>query len=215
MFTTPLGDFGLPPDAAAWGALLLALLCVWTANGKRLLARVPDAHFVAIAAIAAALLSLGYVAHYLRGGPRIVDATSYYLEARGLSEGHVRIPFGFPGGSFRGRFLLADGSGESLAVIFPPGYPALLALGFVAGAPLLVGPCLAAVLVVLTFQLALRLFGRSDVARLAALLSVSSATLFDRLSALVSQHRGNAARTANGGEHPQKRLLRCDRPDRA
>src|SRR5262245_54088670 len=33
--------------------------------------------FLATLAFSAAFLSLGYMAHYLRGGPRIIDATTY------------------------------------------------------------------------------------------------------------------------------------------
>ena len=44
---------------------------------------------------AAFALSAGYLAYYLRGGPRIIDATSYWLQARALAEGHPlhrRVP---------------------------------------------------------------------------------------------------------------------------
>lgn len=101
--------------------------------------------FVLLAAAIAALLSGAYVAFYLRGGPRIIDATSYWLEARALSEGHTAWPVGEPSASFAGRFLVRDAAagGERLAVIFPPGYPAVLSLGFLAGAPMAVGPALA------------------------------------------------------------------------
>ena len=38
-------------------------------------------------------LSYAYVSYYLRGGPRIIDATSYWLEARSLPVAKV-LPSG-------------------------------------------------------------------------------------------------------------------------
>ena len=115
-------------------------------------------------AILAAALSLLYIAFYLRGGPRIIDATSYYLEGRALAEGHLAWPVAEPVASVDGRFLVRDtlGDGERIGVIFPPGYPALLALGFWLGAPLLVGPLLAAAIVLATARVTRRIAARLD-----------------------------------------------------
>lgn len=173
--------FGAPPDAVAWTALVLAA-------GASILATRPPARLLdraalsprlplTLLAIAAFLLSAGYVAHYLRGGPRIIDATSYWLEARALATGGWNFDVPAPGGSFRGRFLVTPPDGTSLGVIFPPGYPAILALGFLAGAPLWVGPLIAALTVVATHRLAHRLFDSKRIALLAALLSVLCAAL--------------------------------------
>jgi hypothetical protein len=180
--TTPLGAFGPPADPVAWVAFVLALLALAGARRaaaiERFLAQ-ERRHAGAIVGLAvlAALLSSGYVAYYLRGGPRIVDATSYYLQARALAEGHFAFPVPTPTASFRGRFLLANADGTSLSTIFPPGYPAVLALGFLAGAPMAVGPVLAALIVVVTARLAKRVTGDDRVALLAALLSAICAAL--------------------------------------
>ena len=74
-------------------------------------------------------------------------------------------------------FLVPAGDGRRLSVIFPPGYPALLAAGFRLGIPLAVGPVIAAALVLATFALCRELFRRNDVALLGALFSTISATL--------------------------------------
>lgn len=174
--------FGAPPDVVAWSALgLSALLLVvvlrWRDRLRARIERVPPRVAVAALACGAALLSAGYVAYYLRGGPRIIDATSYWLEARTLSHGHFTFSVPTPTGAFRGRFLVTPPGSSRLAVIFPPGYPALLALGFVVHAPLAVGPLLAAGIVVATYVLALELTARRDVALVAALLSVLCAAL--------------------------------------
>jgi hypothetical protein len=178
--TSPYLGFGLPPDAVSVAALVAAALLLVarkTPLAERV-QRLDDRLVVGALALVAALLSAGYVACYLRGGPRIIDATSYYLEARALSQGKLAFDVPWPTGSFRGRFLVpASSEGHPLAVLFPPGYPALLALGFLARAPLAVGPLLAAALVWATYFLARELTGRRDVARLAAALSVVCAAL--------------------------------------
>ena len=194
-----LGTWGRPPDDAAKLAAALAvasLLCVLTGRGRSLLGLgptpLPRRLFLWITAFAAALLSVSYVAFYLRGGPRIVDATTYFLQGRALSHGDIAWPVLDPSSSFRGRFLLyREPGGDSglMAGIFPPGYPLLLALGFGMGAPMVVGPALAAALVIATYRLARTIaedaFGGSAssselveaVARSAALLSIVSGAL--------------------------------------
>lgn len=208
--SSPYLGFGLPPDAVS--ATALAVGALWlvldqTSLGARLRA-LDDRLVVSALALVAALLSAGYVAYYLRGGPRIIDATSYFLEARALSQGKLAFDVPLPTGAFRGRFLVPSSvEGTELAVIFPPGYPALLAVGFLIGAPLAIGPLLAAALVGATYWLARELTQRRDVARLAAALSVVCAALryhtADTMShglaailfalALAGSHRGGLA----------------------
>ncbi|MBN1610453.1 MAG: hypothetical protein JW940_27740 [Polyangiaceae bacterium] len=182
-----LREFGAPPDGVAW--VVLAVACValsvavlrpkwWTAlMGTEYVRLSSVGWMVAGLALSAALLSAGYVAYYLRGGPRIIDATSYWLQARALAEGLVGFDSPLPRASVNGRFLVAPAGSQQLAVIFPPGYPAVLALGFVLGHPLLIGPLVAAALVWATYTLGRRASGRLDVAIVAALLSVLCAAL--------------------------------------
>lgn len=190
-----IGSWGRPPDEAAKLAAALcvvALLCALFARGRSLLGLgptpLPRHLFLWITAFFAALLSIAYVALYLRGGPRIIDATTYFLQGRALSHGDFSWPVMEPSGSFRGRFLLyreasgGSAGGEGLmAGIFPPGYPILLALGFGMGAPMVIGPAIAAALVIATYRLARTIAeeapGTSDesaemIARTAALLSL-------------------------------------------
>jgi len=168
---------GAPPDAVAWVALALAVgtWCAWPWAKRWVLAH-PKGVVLSLA-LAAAALSLVYLHVYLRGGPRIIDATSYFLEARLLAQG----AFGFdplvPTSSFRGRFLIGPEQSSSLSVIFPPGYPLILALGFWLGQPLWIGPLLGAGLVLVTYQLGWRLFRQRSVALLAAALSTLCVTL--------------------------------------
>ena len=177
--SSPYTTFGAPPDGVAWAALAAAgaLFCLLHPRTRTLLGvRTPGKWLVPALALSATLLSAGYVAYYLRFGPRIIDATSYFLEARALAHGYLAFPVPAPSGSFRGRFLLANPAHE-LSVIFPPGYPALLALGFLAHAPLAVGPLLAGLLVLCTYALAKQITGREETARVAAALSLLCAAL--------------------------------------
>ncbi len=179
--TIPTFVVGWPSDdvgvaALALGALALGAATLLREPVRKLAERVPERSFVIAAAAAAALLSAGYVAYYLRGGPRIVDATSYFLEARALSHGNLAFDVPDPSASFRGRFLVSTPDGR-LAVLFPPGYAFVLSLGFLAGAPLLIGPLLGGLLAAGTYFTARSLFQREDVARTAAVLSVLCAAL--------------------------------------
>ncbi len=177
---SPYLSFGLPRDGAALVALVsgvLALALALPAVQSRL-RRIPERSLVLACAAAAAALSTAYIGHFLHGGPRIVDATSYYLEGRALSHGHASFEVPAPSAAFRGRFLVTPGlDGTVLAVIFPPGYPALLALGFWLGSPLVVGPLLAFALVLATYWLSRELFAHQAAALVAALLSATCAAL--------------------------------------
>jgi len=175
--------FGWPQDPGQYLALVAALVALFVS--PRVLRTGPrDRLFVTLSALAAAALSGAYVFAYLRGGPRIIDATSYFLEARALAQGHFSFPLDEPAASTMGRFLVRGGTPDlpTAAVLFPPGYPAFLAFGFLVGAPLAMGPVLAFGVTIATFHLAKRLFpepvaGGFSLPRLATLLSVVCAAL--------------------------------------
>lgn len=179
-----LSSFGTPPDAAAWGALGLAALVMALAlqpkPRRQLVVAWLTTHprrTVWALALGAALLSWLWIVVYLRGGPRIIDATAYYLQGRMLAAGQLVFePVGGLG-SHQGRFLIAPPDRDVLGVIFPPGYPALLALAFLLGHPLALGPVLAALLVVVTYELALKCFDDPRAALLAAALSACCGAL--------------------------------------
>jgi len=137
-------------DPARWLALLAAL-----AAATRL-GRIRPRTTRWLAPLLAAALSAFYIYYYLRSGPRIIDATAYLLQARALAEGFFAWPLPEPEHAVLGRFLLrtsVDGI-PAVSVIFPPGYPAALAIAVKLGAPLALGPLVAALLVVATAELA-------------------------------------------------------------
>lgn len=171
-----VGAYGVPADPFAVVALVLGLVVLFGPPRRFLLALAPRT-FVLGVSVASFLASLAYIHVYLRGGPRIIDATSYYLQGAALSHGELVWTVPAPAESFRGRFLIAPGE-TSLTGIFPSGYPVLLALAFLLKSPMLLGPLLGAVLTAATYRLA-RVFARDlptssqeTVARGAALLSL-------------------------------------------
>ncbi len=179
-----LSSLGAPPDPLAWSALVVALVLGAIALGPAAMrerlssacARHP--HWICGGfALAAALVSTLWIVVYLRGGPRIIDATSYLLQARAIAGGEFL--WSPPGalGSHAGRFLVGPAAVPALGVIFPPGYPAVLSMGVLLGAPLAVGPALAGGLVIATYHLARALFQDPRVALLAAALSLACAAL--------------------------------------
>lgn len=178
-----MGAFGLPPDAIAWCSLLAAL--VWLIATRKaehrarfgLILQAQFPRIVAAIGLIAAVCSLGYVRYYLRGAPRIIDATAYYQQARSFAEGQFTLPLFEPTSALRGRFLYFDPIRHTLAVLFPPGYAAVLSLGFVLGSPFAVGAAIAAALVWSTAALTFQLYRRKDAAALAALFSLITVAL--------------------------------------
>ncbi len=152
--------FGLPDDAGGWIALGLGIAALVAA--PRIARAARSRGLVPAGAATAAALSAAYVLYYLHGGPRIVDATTYLLEARAISHGLLSFPVAEPAASTIGRFLVQhdDGGATRAAGIFPPGWPALLAIGVRLGAPLAVGPAIAAAIAAATFALGQRVAAR-------------------------------------------------------
>jgi hypothetical protein len=177
---SPYLELGPSPDPFGTAALVLggaALLLALFRPAKltALLDGTRSRVLVTALAVAGALASYGYLHHYLHGGPRIVDATSYFLEGRTLAEGKLAFDVPSPSASFRGRFTsFRDGA---LSVIFPPGYPLALAAGFLVRAPLLVGPLVGGLLVAATYFTTRELVRDERAARVAAVASLLSAAL--------------------------------------
>jgi hypothetical protein len=189
--------WGRPPDRPALAALGVAVLLLAAAaspGGPHRVASILEAwgvadvarkrRFVVVTAFAAAFLSLGYLSFYLRGGPRAPEAAAYWMQGRALSHGALHWTIPDPTASFRAP-LFRFAAPNRLAGTLAPGFPLLLGLGFLLGAPMIVGPLVAAALVVGTWLLGhevARASGeppaRSEaIARAAAGLSVVSVAL--------------------------------------
>ncbi len=180
----PLLAVGPPPDLVAWISAGLGALALFAAFAPRARLATPAVltkhywSFVIGLALFAALLSLGYHDYYLGRAPRIIDSSTYLLEARAFLLGSASFPVPEPSALFRGRFLLPlAGEPTRLAPIFPPGYPAVLALGLALGDLRITGTALAALLTLATAALALAVTRDRRVALTAALFSALSVTL--------------------------------------
>jgi len=181
MTSTITGHWGLPPDCAAAFAACTALTLVllwrplsrWAIRPTTLSSKL----WLPALAVFAAVASLGYYHFYLRDGPRIIDATYYWLQAKCFAKGYLTLPLMQPTAALRGRFLHYASDAGRLSVLFPPGYAAVLALGMVARVPWLVGPILALFLVLATAGLAERAFKDRRAAVFAGVLSALCATL--------------------------------------
>jgi hypothetical protein len=145
--------WALPGDAAAWLSALLGCVMLVPAVHAHF-ARLSARTFLVLSGAVALGVSAAYVTFYLKGGPKIIDATTYALQASSLARGAFSLAASDPSESFRGRFLYYNEAAHTLTGIFPPGYPLVLAIGVALGVPMLVGPVLAALLVWLTYGLA-------------------------------------------------------------
>jgi hypothetical protein len=161
-----LGTWSRPPDRPSQIALAIAavvFIVAFIPGGPRWLADSLDVagagdrrrprRFLFVMGFVGAFLSLGYVAFYLRGGPRAPEGAPFWLQGRALLHAHLTWAPGDPSASFRARDLVYRAP-DRLGGIFPPGYALLLAPAFLLGAPMLVGPLLAAALVPITWLLA-------------------------------------------------------------
>ncbi|HLK37615.1 MAG TPA: hypothetical protein VKU41_12735 [Polyangiaceae bacterium] len=192
-----LGTWSKPPDRPAQIALAiavaLALFAIAPGGTERLASALDFAgladlsqkrRFLLVTSFTTAFLSLAYVAIYLRGGPRAAEATTFWLQARALSHGSLSWVAPDPTANFRAAQVILVPP-DRLTAAEPPGFAFLLAATFLVGAPMLIGPAIAAALVAATWALAREIAvdaGLPDaraeaVARTAAGLSVVSVTL--------------------------------------
>ena len=111
-----LGTWSRPPDRPSQVALAVAaalLVVALVPGGPRWLLSMLEVtgaaeprrrrRFLFVASFVAAFLSLGYVAFYLRGGPRAPEAATYWLQGRALSHGRLAWTVSDPTASFRSR----------------------------------------------------------------------------------------------------------------
>ncbi|MGH8550923.1 MAG: ArnT family glycosyltransferase [Methylococcales bacterium] len=116
--------------------------------------------------------------------PHIDDSIAYLFQAKYLSTGVLWLPRPPDPGSFGVAHLIVDG--DRWYSKFFPGWPALLALGVLAGVPWLINPLLAAVTVLLVHRFTRAVYGLWTAHATTLLLCVSPWFLF--LSASYMAH---------------------------
>ena len=100
--------------------------------------------------------------------PHVEDEVTFLFQAQTLARGHLMLPAPAHPEFFPIPFIIVRG-GEWYGK-YPPGWPAVLALGALAGQPWLVNPLLGALSLGLTFLIGRRLFGPATGLLAAALL---------------------------------------------
>ena len=112
------------------------------------------------------------------GIPRLDDEVSALFQGRIFASGRLTLPAPQPPEFFR-VFGNIDGTSgyDHLCSMYPPGHPALLSLGVLAGMPWIVNPLLGGGLVVLIAELGRQLYDRRT-GRLAGILALFSPFLF-------------------------------------
>jgi hypothetical protein len=174
----------LPADAPASPAALG--IVAWSAPVRLGPAALPLA--VALAMITAA--SAAVIADsLLERMPHVQDSVAYLFQAKIFAEGRLWVDLPPRPEFFEHEFVvMRDGRWFGK---YPPGFPALLSLGVLAGAPWLVSPFLAGVTSLTSYQLGARAAGRA-VGLLAALLLLFS-PFFLFLSGEFMAHIGGLA----------------------
>lgn len=119
--------------------------------------------------------------------PHIEDEMAYVWQAKAITGGALALPSPKNTSSFLVPFVV-DYQGQRFGK-YPPGWPAVLALGIFLGARGLVNPLLAGLAVWLTYRLGQRLFGTA-VGLLAAGLTVTSPFFWMNSGSLLSHPLG-------------------------
>jgi hypothetical protein len=113
----------------------------WGAGVARRLARildVPPRTFVLLTATIATGLALALAVILFNGRPILVDEIAQVRQAQIFAQGHLWLPIASPT-EFVSSLLMVD-VGHRLYSQFPPGGPAMIALGQLVGAPWIVNP---------------------------------------------------------------------------
>jgi hypothetical protein len=109
--------------------------------------------------------------------PHLEDEVAYLYQARIFAGGHLVIDSPQPQSAFWQPFVVDSAATGKRFGKYPPGWPALLALGLLLGHPWLVNACLSALTVLLVYRLGSRVFDPDVGLCAAVLLAFSPATL--------------------------------------
>jgi hypothetical protein len=194
----------------ALGAAAAVALAVPRASSmfRRLVLAPPRVAFVAACALAAAGITSWVLHRTLGDQPLSIDAGVYLLQARAMAHGHFGMPPPLPAQAFSDRFLL-EGPDGRLYGIFPPGWPLAIVPFVWLGRPMIVGPLLAALLVVAQAWLG-RVLARASAGRARADGAEDDGELAMRASLLLTLPSiGRALETADLLSHAFVAVLVC------
>lgn len=141
--------------------------------------------FVLLAAAFTLVVSLALTLLSYQRHPHVPDEVAYLIQARTFAAGMLWLPPPPVLGGFSVDLLYFGA--DKVYSVFPPGWPAILALGVRMGAPWIVNPVLAALNVVLAYVLLGRLYDRRTARMGAVLLACSPWSLFLAMSFMAHQ----------------------------
>lgn len=121
--------------------------------------------------------------HVFDGVPGFVDSCAYMFQARLFAHGMLYAPPPIESHFFEAMHTILS---DKWYTVYPPGYPAILALGVLFGISWLVNPLLAALTIVCIYLIAKELYGDS-IAKLSVVLSCAS-TFFLFMSSEFASH---------------------------
>lgn len=142
----------------------------------------------ALVLVGAALASTLYVADtVLQRMPHVQDSVAYLFQAKTFALGRLWVPLPAHPDFFKHEFILMqDGRWFSK---YPPGWPMLLALGVLAGAPWVVDPICGAISIYVIYRLGAEIY-RPRVGLLAAALGVVSPFFLFLTASMMSHGSG-------------------------
>jgi hypothetical protein len=180
--------------AAGAGLVVGALRPAWLGRVRDAIVAVPTWLFLA-GSVAFALLATHYCVRWVHGfSMGTPDEATYAFQARMLAAGHLFAPAPPHHEFFQFRFCLQE-AGRWFG-IFPPGWPAILAVGVWLGELFWVNAVLGGLLVLLTYVLARELVpGRPTVWRLAVVLGALSIIRMAQSASLMSHVLGAVCTT--------------------
>jgi 4-amino-4-deoxy-L-arabinose transferase-like glycosyltransferase len=173
---------------ASIGLVLLVAIAVTTPAGAaarladRLAAWRPMLPWIASAWTLCVSVLLGWLV--FERVPHVPDEVAYWFQAKYFSAGRLYLPAPPDPAAFELPHTLVDGG--RWYGIFPPGWPAVLALGMWLGAPWVVNPLLGAAAILLLHRLAASLYSRR-VADITAVI-VAASPMFLLMSAGLMSH---------------------------
>jgi hypothetical protein len=145
-----------------------------------------------VASVLIALAGLGltlYVAsEVLERMPHVQDSVGYLFQAKTFALGRLWVPTPGQPEFFTHEFIIMDKVGRWFSK-YPPGWPALLAIGVVAGAPWVVDPIFGALSIFLLYRLGREIYNPT-VGLIAAILGLSAPFLIFLSGSMMSHASG-------------------------
>lgn len=152
------------------GIDLLTIAALFAVPAPTFRIPVPPVPALAILAFAGSA-SLGWLS--FEHLPHVQDEVAYLMQAKMFASGHLTVPAPPEALQPGLEYYLFEVRDDRWIVTPPPGWPAVLTLGVLIGAPWLLNPILAGLCILLAFDLVRRVWGRETALLTVVLMAVS------------------------------------------